>query len=118
MILRYSNKRETEMKLEVLEGEKIPKKDSSQPLWIIALYFIFIVRDKKLKKDEVKLTEKKLYPGYNIDLLNSTSYNKIDDMNITYDKTLNNNNLRSLDEPDLKYIGEDGNFCFAKIEFY
>ena len=26
MILRYSNKRETEMKLEVLEGEKIPKK--------------------------------------------------------------------------------------------
>jgi len=39
-------------------------------------------------------------------------------MNITYDKTLNNNNLRSLDEPDLKYIGEDGNFCFAKIEFY
>ena len=43
-------------------------------------------------------------------------------MNITYDKTLNNiisnNNLRSLDEPDLKYIGEDGNFCLAKIEFY
>ena len=43
-------------------------------------------------------------------------------MNIPYDKTLNNlisnNNLRSLDEPDLKYIGEDGNFCFAKIEFY
>jgi len=43
-------------------------------------------------------------------------------MNITYDKTLNNkisnNNLRSLDEPDLKYIGEDDNLCFAKIEFY
>ena len=57
MILRYSNKRETELKLEVLEGEKIPKKDSSQPLWM-ALYFIFIVRDKKVKKDEVKLTEK------------------------------------------------------------
>jgi len=117
MILRYSNKRETEIKLEVLEVEKIPKKDSSQPLWM-ALFFIFIVRDKKVKKDEVKLTEKKLYKGYNIDLLNSTSYNKIDDMNIPYDKTLNNNNLRSLDEPDLKYIGEDDNFCFAKIEFY
>ena len=46
MILRYSNKRETEMKLEV---EKIQKKDSSQPFWM-ALYFILIVRDKKVKK--------------------------------------------------------------------
>jgi len=41
---------------------------------------------------------------------------------IIYDKTLNNilsnSNLRSLNEPDLKYIGKDDNFCFAKIEFY
>ena len=117
MILRYSNKRETEMKL---EGEKIQKKDSSQPLWMSS-DFIFIVRDEKVDKDEVKLTEKKLYSGY-IAFLNLTSHNKTDDMMIVYDKTLNNilsnNNLRSLDEPDLKYIGEDGNFCFAKIEFY
>ena len=48
MILRYSNKRETEMKL---EGEKIPKKDSSQPLWMTS-DFIFIVRDEKVEKDE------------------------------------------------------------------
>ena len=117
MILRYSNKRETEMKL---EGEKIQKKDSSQPLWM-ASDFIFIVRDEKVDKDEVKLTEKKLYSGY-IAFLNLTSHNKTDDMMIVYDKALNNilsnNNLRSLDESDLKYIGEDGNFCFAKIEFY
>jgi len=117
MILRYSNKRETEMKL---EGEKIPKKDSSQPLWMTS-DFIFIVRDEKVEKDEVKLTEKYLYTGY-IALLNLTSHNKTDEMMIIYDKTLNNilntNNLRRLDEPDLKYIGEDGNFCLAKIEFY
>ena len=117
MILRYSNKRETEMKL---EGEKVPKKDSSQPLWMTS-DFIFIVRDEKVEKDEVKLTEKNLYTGY-IALLNLTSHNKTDEMMIIYDKTLNkllnNNKLRSLDEPDLKYIGEDGNFCLAKIEFY
>ena len=117
MILRYSNKKETEMKL---EGEKIPKKDSSQSLWMTS-DFIFIVRDKKIEKDEVKLSEKNLYTGY-IALLNLTSHNKTEDMMIIYDKTLNkilnNNNLRSLDEPNLKYIGEDGNFCLAKIEFY
>ena len=39
-----------------------------------------------------------------------------------YDKTLNyylnNNNLRRIEEVDLKYIREKGNFCFIKIEFY
>ena len=117
MILRYINKKETEMKL---EGEKIQKKDSSQSIWMTS-DFIFIVRDEKIEKDEIKLTEKNLYTGY-IALLNLTSHNKTDDMMIIYDKTLNNilnnNNLRSLDEPDLKYVGEDGNFCLAKIEFY
>ena len=44
MILRYSNKRETEIKLEVLEVEKIPKKDSSQPLWH---YFLFLLLEIK-----------------------------------------------------------------------
>ena len=113
MILRYSNKKETEMKL---EGEKVPEKDSSQSLWMTS-DFIFIVRDEKVEKE----TEKNLYTGY-IAILNLTSHNKTNDMMIIYDKALNkilnNNNLRSLDEPDLKYIGEDGNFCFAKIEFY
>ena len=117
MILRYSNKKETEMKL---EGEKIPKKDSSQGLWMTS-DFIFIVRDEKVEKDELKLSEKNVFTGY-IAFLNLTSHNKTDDMMIIYDKTLNkilsNNSLRNLDEPDLKYIGEDGNFCFAKIEFY
>jgi len=37
MILRYSNKKETEMKL---EGDKVPKKDSSQSLWMTS-DFIF-----------------------------------------------------------------------------
>jgi len=117
MILKYSNKKETEMKL---EGEKIQKKDSSQSIWM-ASDFIFIVRDEKIEKDETNLSEKNLYTGY-IALLNLTSHNKTKDMMIIYDKTLNNilnnNNLRSLDEPDLKFIGEDGNFCFAKIKFY
>jgi hypothetical protein len=39
-----------------------------------------------------------------------------------YDKTLNNilknKNLKHLEDPDLHYIGENGNFCFIKIEFY
>ena len=117
MILEYSNKKETEIKL---EGEKIQKKDSSQSIWM-ASDFIFIVRDEKIEKDEIKLSEKNVYTGY-IALLNLTSHNKTEDMMIIYDKTLNNilknNNLRNLDEPDLKYVGEDGNFCLAKIEFY
>ena len=122
MLLRYSNKKETEMKL---EGEKIPKeKDSSQSLWTTS-DFIFIIRDEKVEKDEIKLTEKNLYTGY-IAFLNLTSYNKTNKTMIVYDKTLNkilnnnnnNNNLTSLKEPDLKYIGKKGNFRLAKIEFY
>ena len=117
MILRYSNKKETEMKL---EGEKISKKDSSQGLWMTS-DFIFIVRDEKVEKDELKLIEKNVYTGY-IAFLNLTSHNKTNDMMIIYDKTLNkilsNNSLRNLDKADLKYIGEDDNICFAKIEFY
>ena len=122
MLLRYSNKKETEMKL---EGEKIQKdKDSSQSLWMTS-DFIFIIRDEKVEKDEIKLTEKNLYTGY-IAFLNLTSYNKTNEMTIVYDKTLNkilnnnnnNNNLSSIKEPDLKYIGKNGNFSLAKIEFY
>ena len=117
MLLRYSNKKESEMKL---EGKEINEKNSSQSLWM-ASDFIFIIKDEKIEKDEIKLTEKNLYTGY-ISLLNLTSHNQTDEMMIIYDKTLNkildNNNLRRLNESELRYIGEDGNFCLAKIEFY
>ena len=114
MLLRYSNKKETEMQL---EGEKVEKQNSNQSLGM-ASDFIFIVRDEKIEKDDQKLTENILYTGY-IAFLNLTSFNKTYDWTIVYDKNLNdflnNNKLNNL---DLKYINEEGNFCFVKIEFY
>ena len=47
--------------------------------------------------------------------------NETDEKVTIYDKQLNkylNDNLTNIIAPDLKYIRENGNFCFVKIEFY
>ena len=82
--------------------------------------FIFIVREEKLEKDEINLIEKELFIGY-ICLLNHSMSNETEDMLTIYDKQLNkylNYNQTNITVPDLKYIGEEGNLCFVKIEFY
>ena len=82
--------------------------------------FIFIVREEKLEKDEINLIEKELFIGY-ICLLNHSMSNETEDMLTIYDKQLNkylNNDQTNITVPDIKYIGEEGNLCFVKIEFY
>ena len=83
--------------------------------------FIFIVREQKIEKDYKNLIEKELYTGY-IAFLNNSLNNQTHDILNIYDKKLNEllnyNNSINLKKPDLKYIGEKGNICFAKIEFY
>ena len=83
--------------------------------------FIFIVREQNTEKNEIDLMEKELLIGY-IGFLNKTIHNKTNDIMNIYDmklnEYLNSNNLKNLTKPDLKYIGEKGNLCFAKIEFY
>ena len=46
--------------------------------------------------------------------------NETDNMTTVYDKKLNEYLNNKIDEKsqNLKYVGDDGNFCFAKIEFY
>ena len=82
--------------------------------------FIFIVREEEIEKDEINLIEKELFKGY-ICLLNHSMNNETEDMLTIYDKQLNkylNYNQTNITVPDLKYIGEEGNLCFVKIEFY
>jgi len=83
--------------------------------------FIFIVREQNSEKNETNLMERELLIGY-IGFLNKTIHNQTNDIMNIYDiklnEYLNYNNLINLTKPDLKYIGEKGNLCFAKIEFY
>ena len=82
--------------------------------------FIFIVRDREIEKDEKTLIEKEYFKGY-IGILNHTMINETDSYMTIYDKQLNkylNDNLTNVITPNLKYIGENGNICFIKIEFY
>lgn len=83
--------------------------------------FIFIVREQNIEKDYKNLIEKDLYTGY-IAFLNNSLNNQTHGILNIYDKKLNElfnyNSSIILKKPDLKYIGEKGNICFAKLEFY
>ena len=114
-LLRFESKKSTEI---VIEGEN----NTMQNILEIS-DFIFIVRENKTEKDDNNLIEKELYVGY-IGLLNHTMINETDETLTIYDKQLNefindNSNLNYGKIDDLiKNIGEEGNLCFAKIEFY
>ena len=115
--MRFESKKETLMKI---EGNKTKKEDSENNLSQISDFF-FIVRDKNIEYDKINLLQKEWYTGY-IAFLNITLKNKTKEMITVYDKTLNNylntNKLRELRELDLQYVGEEGNICFVKLEFY
>jgi len=103
-----------------IEGEKTKKNESEYFLSQISDFF-FIVRDKDIEYDKINLIQKEFYTGY-IAFLNITLRNKTKDMITIFDKTLNNylntSNIRELKNIDLKYTGDEGNICFAKLEFY
>ena len=87
---------------------------------IMQLADIFFIIEKEFDDDikEQNLT-KKWYRGF-IGILNLTIRNKTDDILVIYDKKLNNilNENKNYQKPNLSYIGEEGNLCFAIIDFY
>ncbi len=112
LLLRFDSLKETEIKIEGGNNSKIR---------IIETYdFIFITRQRLIDNDEKNNIEKELFIGY-IGLLNHTMINETDNIVTIYDNKLNEyfNNLK-IDEKSqyLKYVGNKGNLCFAKIEFY
>ena len=111
MLLRFDSLKETEIQIEA---------ENNSMQYINETYdFIFIVRQRTTEKEEKNHIEKELFIGY-IALLNHTMINETDNMTTVYDKKLNEYLNNKIDEKsqNLKYIGDDGNFCFAKIEFY
>jgi len=111
MLLRFDSVKETEIQIEA---------ENNSMQYINETYdFIFIVRQRTIEKEEKNHIEKELYTGY-IGLLNHTMINETDNMITVYDKKLNEYLNNKIDEKsqNLKYVGDDGNFCFAKIEFY
>ena len=83
--------------------------------------FIFIIREKHIENDDIKLTKKFWFTGY-ISFLNMIVKNATNETLIIYDKNLNlhlsNNNLSVLNEKAFNQIDEEGKMCFAKIDFY
>lgn len=117
LFIRFESKKETLMKI---EGEKTKKDESENFLSQISDFF-FIVRYKDIEYDKINRIQKELYTGY-IAFLNVTLRNKTKDMITIFDKTLNNylnkSNIKELKDLDLQYIGDEGNICFVKLEFY
>ena len=119
ILFRYSSIKKLNMSV---NGDNFEQFDSKDALTQITDFF-FIVRNVYYENDTENKYEKEWYIGY-IGILNLTLKNKTHNMIIIYDKKMNNyvnqkrNNLINLNEIDLQYIGEDGNFCFIKIEFY
>ena len=113
LLLKFESLKATEIQI---EGENNSK------LYINETFdFIFIVRQKMIEKDRQNLIEKEHFIGY-IAILNHTMINETDNIVTVYDKKLNeylnSNKLINEKSQDLKFIGNNGNLCFAKIEFY
>jgi hypothetical protein len=112
LLLKFESLKATEIQV---EGENNSKAYINE-----TFDFIFIVRQKMIEKDRENLIEKEHFIGY-IALLNHTMINETDNMVTVYDKKLNeylNSNKLINESQDLKYIGNNGNLCFAKIDFY
>ena len=113
LLLKFDSLKTTEIQI---EGENNSK------LYINETFdFIFIVRQKMIEKDRQNFIEKEHFIGY-IALLNHTMINETHNIVTVYDKKLNeylnSNKLINEKSQDLKFIGNNGNLCFAKIEFY
>ena len=117
LYMRFISKKES---LIAVESKEIKNKNSSFKISQNS-DFIFIVRDKYIEQDPINEIEKELYTGY-IGFMKITLKNETNDMIAVYDKILNNNlnknNNERIGEKDLEYIGEEGNICFVKLDFY
>ena len=116
IIFVYSNEHVTKMKI---EGEKINEENSTQ-FFNKTSNFIFITRSEFLEKDTESLVEKKWYGGY-IAILDLIVPNGTYNNCIIYDEKINNylqKKKRILNNLNDSLAKNEGNFCFAKIEFY
>ena len=112
LLMRYQSRKETLLKA---KGDSIQNNISERNLSQISDFF-FLIREGHIEEDNINSIQKKYYTGY-IAFLNITLRNSTKDMVTVYDKFLNNYfKLKNI--PDLQYIGEQGNLCFVKLEFY
>ena len=116
-VLRYASEKTMTIEMksdEVDENEGTKSMNQSSD-------FIFIVREKHIENDEVKLIKKLWFTGY-ISFLNMIVNNGTNETLIMYDKNLNlhlsNYNLSVLNGQTFNQIDEEGKLCFAKIDFY
>ena len=117
LYMRFMSKKES---LITVESQEIKNENKSSIIYQIS-DFIFIIRDKFIEKDQINKIEKEWYEGY-IAFMKITLKNETNDMTLVYDKILNNNinkkNNSRIDKEDLQYIGEEGNICFVRLDFY
>ena len=78
----------------------------------------FIIKHEYDEEEKGNNITKKWYSGF-FGILNMTTKNDTGDMIMIYDKKLNNIiNDENNQNPNLSLIGENGNLCFVKIDFY
>ena len=116
-VLRYTSEKTMTIEMksdEVDENEGTKSMNQSSD-------FIFIIREKHIENDDIKLIKKLWFTGY-ISFLNMIVNNGTNETLIMYDQNLNlhlsNNNLSVLNEQTFNQIDEEGKMCFAKIDFY
>ena len=116
-VLRYTS--EKTMKIE-MKSDEVDENEGTKSMNQTS-DFIFIVREKHIENDDIKLIKKLWFTGY-ISFLNMIVNNGTDETLIMYDQNLNlylsNNNLSILNEQAFNQIDEEGKLCFAKIDFY
>ena len=88
--------------------------------------FIFIDRENKTEKNKQNLIEKEKFIGYiallKVQMINETEeYFSVYDRKLNYfldGEILNEFKKNEINQSLNKTIGENGNFCFAKVNFY
>jgi hypothetical protein len=93
------------------------KEENAETEQILNADIFFIIRNKITK---FNITTKNYYSGY-LGILSMEFKNKTDQIHVIYDKRIDKifNIKKNIGkkEPNLTYIGENGNLCLAKIEF-
>ena len=93
------------------------KEENTETEQLLNADIFFIIRNKITK---FNITTKNYYSGY-LGILSMEFKNKTDQIHVIYDKRIDKifNIKKNIGkkEPNLTYIGENGNLCLAKIEF-
>lgn len=100
--------------------QKIKEKNSESEQQLMADIY-FLIKNKKIVFNDTSNDTKIIYTGF-LGISNMNIKNETDNIQIIYDKEINKIfNIKSnkkIKEPNLTYIGEKGNLCFAKFNFF